>query len=86
MATIDPVDVMTRFCGTWKSGDPDALIEIFDDDATYQNIMDDIGAWHDYYDNAQFRRMLHHPPRDSDHPDDSDLGVAAPSARSATAC
>jgi limonene-1,2-epoxide hydrolase len=147
MATFDPVDVMTRFCGTWKSGDPDALIEFFDNDATYQNMMDDpwlgkkriyevfksfftvtpqidftirniaangntvlieridictttegitadlplvgvfelrdgrIAAWRDDYDNAQFRRMLHHPSRDSDHPDDSDLGVAATDRR-----
>lgn len=137
----NPVDVLTRFCATWKTGDIGALTEFFTDDATYQNMMDDpwrgkekinqvfksfytftksidftiqniattgntvlieridictttedvtahlpiagvfevrdgrIAAWRDYYDNAQFRRMLQHPPRDPDNPDDSDLGV-----------
>ena len=141
MTQPDPVDVVTRFCATWKTGDPDALATFFTDDATYQNMMDDpwhgkekirqvfrsfytftpaidftvrslaasgdtvltertdicttteqvtaqlpvagvfeirdgrIAAWRDYYDNAQFRRMLQHPPRDPDHPGDSDLGV-----------
>jgi limonene-1,2-epoxide hydrolase len=141
MAAKDPVDVLTRFCATWRTGDTDALIQFFTDDATYQNMMDEpwrgkerilqvfksfytftrsidftirniaasgntvliertdictttedvtahlpiagvfelhdgrIAAWRDYYDNAQFRRMLHHPPRDPDIRDDSDLGV-----------
>jgi limonene-1,2-epoxide hydrolase len=141
MTDEDPVDVVKRFCATWKTGDPDALAAFFTDDATYQNMMDEpwhgqekirqvfrsfytftrsidftirslaatgdtvltertdicttteevtahlpvagvfelrdgrIAAWRDYYDNAQFRRMLRHPPRDPDHPGDSDLGV-----------
>ena len=141
MAREDPVDVLTRFCATWRTGDTEALIEFFTDDATYQNMMDEpwhgkerihqvfksfytftrsidftirsiagsdntvlieridictttedvtahlpiagvfelrdghIAAWRDYYDNAQFRRMLKHPPRDPDNPGDSDLGV-----------
>lgn len=144
MASEDPVDVVTRFCATWKTGDTGALSAFFTDDATYHNMMDSpwcgrdkihevldsfytftrsidfrirniaasdstvltervdvctttqdvtaslpiagifeiregrIAAWRDYYDNAQFRRMLEHPLRDPDQPDDSDLGVTAP--------
>jgi limonene-1,2-epoxide hydrolase len=144
MASEDSVDVVTRFCATWKTGDTDALSAFLTDDATYQNMMDSpwcgrdkihavlksfytftpsidfrirniaasggtvltervdvctttqdvtaylpvagvfeiregrIAAWRDYYDNAQFRRMLQHPPRDPDQPDDPDLGVTAP--------
>jgi limonene-1,2-epoxide hydrolase len=39
-----------------------------------------IVAWRDYYDNAQFRRLLQHPPRDPDSADDSDLGVVTTGA------
>jgi len=146
MASDDPIDIVTRFCAAWKTGDTGALIDFFTDDATYQNMMDEpwhgkerihqvfksfytftrsidftirsiaasgntvlaeridictttedvtahlplvgvfevrdgrIAAWRDYYDNAQFRRMLQHPPRDPGHPDDSDLGVARTSS------
>jgi limonene-1,2-epoxide hydrolase len=41
MTSEDPVDVVRRFCATWRTGDPDALIGFFTDDATYQNMMDD---------------------------------------------
>jgi|SRR5271165_2180049 len=144
MASDDPVDIVTRFCATWKTGDTHALSAFFTDDATYQNMMDNpchgrekihqvlgsfytftpsidfrirsiaasgstvlteridvctttqdvtvhlpiagvfeirdgrIAAWRDYYDTAQFRRMLAGPPRDPDQPDDAHLGVAAP--------
>jgi limonene-1,2-epoxide hydrolase len=127
MTSEDPVDVVRRFCATWRTGDTDALIEFFTDDATYQNMMDDplhgraqihraftsfytlarsidftiraiaasgdtvlteridictttkgvtaqlpiagvfelrdgrIAAWRDYYDSAQFRRLLQLP-------------------------
>jgi limonene-1,2-epoxide hydrolase len=37
-----------------------------------------IAAWRDYYDNAQFRRMLQHPQRDPAKAGDSDLGVTPP--------
>jgi limonene-1,2-epoxide hydrolase len=43
-AAMDPIDVLRRFCASWKTGDTDALIEFFTDDATYQNMMDD--PWH----------------------------------------
>ncbi|MFZ6002640.1 MAG: limonene-1,2-epoxide hydrolase family protein [Actinomycetota bacterium] len=37
-ATNDPIDVVSRFCATWASGDIDALIAFFTDDAVYHNI------------------------------------------------
>jgi limonene-1,2-epoxide hydrolase len=144
MAGEQPIDVVRRFCETWRSGNPDAIADFFLEDATYQNMMDDpwqgrprireaigsfftvtpkidftirniasqgnvvlaeridvctttagvtahlplvgvfeiedgsIAVWRDYYDNAQFRLMLQHPPRNEGRADDSDLGVVAP--------
>jgi limonene-1,2-epoxide hydrolase len=44
MASQDPAEVVARFCATWKTGDPDALIAFFADEATYHNVMDE--PWH----------------------------------------
>jgi limonene-1,2-epoxide hydrolase len=33
-----PIDVVSRFCASWKTGDRDALMEFFTDDAVYHNI------------------------------------------------
>ena len=41
MADEQPIDVVRRFCETWKSSDPDALAAFFTEGATYQNMMDD---------------------------------------------
>ncbi len=35
-----------------------------------------ISAWRDYYDNAQFRRLMQHAPRADGSTGDTDLGVA----------
>jgi limonene-1,2-epoxide hydrolase len=146
MTDDQPLDVIRRFCDTWKTSDPDAITAFFAEDATYQNMMDEpwlgktkirevigsffsvtphidftitniaangpvvlaeridictttedvtahlplvgvfeveagqIVAWRDYYDNAQFRRMMQHPPRVEGSTDDADLGVLAPGA------
>src|SRR4051794_22045052 len=34
----DAIDVVQRFCETWKDGDLDAIIDFFADDAVYHNI------------------------------------------------
>lgn len=36
--TESPIDVVHRFCSTWATGDIDALIAFFTDDAVYHNI------------------------------------------------
>lgn len=38
MAENRPIDVVRRFCDTWASGDLDAIVAFFADDATYHNI------------------------------------------------
>ena len=146
MTDEQPIDVIRRFCETWKTSDPDAISAFFADNATYRNMMDEpwqgkerirevigsfftvtpridftirniaatgtvvlaeridictttagvtahlplvgvfeieagrIAAWRDYYDNAQFRRMMQHPPRVEGSTDDADLGVLATGA------
>jgi limonene-1,2-epoxide hydrolase len=34
----EPIDVVRRFCGTWSTGDVDAIMAFFADDAVYHNI------------------------------------------------
>jgi limonene-1,2-epoxide hydrolase len=34
----DPIDLVRRFCDTWPTGDVDALMAFFADDAVYHNI------------------------------------------------
>jgi limonene-1,2-epoxide hydrolase len=36
--TLQPIDVVRRFCDSWADGDIDALAEFFTDDAVYHNI------------------------------------------------
>jgi limonene-1,2-epoxide hydrolase len=38
MTDSDPLDVVTRFCAAWSTGDLDALMAFFTDDAVYHNI------------------------------------------------
>ena len=38
MAANDPLDVVTRFCAAWATGDLDEIMAFFTDDATYHNI------------------------------------------------
>jgi limonene-1,2-epoxide hydrolase len=33
-----PIDVVRRFCDTWSTGDVDAIVAFFTDDAVYHNI------------------------------------------------
>ena len=33
-----PTDVVLRFCDLWKSGDVDAIVDCFTDDAVYHNM------------------------------------------------
>ncbi|MGH8982798.1 MAG: limonene-1,2-epoxide hydrolase family protein [Acidimicrobiia bacterium] len=34
----EPIDVVRRFCDTWSTGDIDAIMAFFADDAVYDNI------------------------------------------------
>jgi limonene-1,2-epoxide hydrolase len=34
----EPIDVVRRFCDTWSTGDIDAIMAFFADDAVYHNI------------------------------------------------
>lgn len=36
--TTDPIELVRSFCATWATGDVDALVAFFADDAVYHNI------------------------------------------------
>src|SRR5436190_22365502 len=37
-APTKPAELVTRFCAAWSTGDLDAIVEFFSDDAVYHNI------------------------------------------------